>query len=202
MKQYKYDKLLGIRTGEDRRQILSFDENYNPYEPTSYETLETLLEHYPISKSDQFVDFGCGKGRVSFYLHHYTGVSTKGIEMMEEITEQALINLEGYRKKHPVRPQEIEFFTCLAEEYPVAKEDNRFYFFNPFSVNIFRKVVNNLLRSVEEHPRPIDLIIYYPDEEYIYYLEKDTSFGLVQEITVDCFFKKDADERILIYRLG
>lgn len=201
MKQYKYDKLLGIKTGEDRKKVLSSNENYNPYEPTAYETLETLLEHYTITESDHVVDFGCGKGRVNFFLHHFTGAQVNGIEMMDDFIEDAMVNLEGYKKMHPVRDNSIEFFVCLAEEYPITDEDNKFYFFNPFSVRIFQKVVDNILRSVENSPRSVDIILYYPHADYIYHLEKNTSFELVQEIIVECFYKNDSDERILIYRI-
>lgn len=200
MKQYKYDKLLGIRTGEDRYSLQSFNEHYNPYEPTSYETLEALLEHCPIKETDHVVDFGCGKGRVNFYLHYFTGASVIGVDMMEEFIESAIINLEGYRKKHLKKPNTIEFLTCLAEEYRITAEDNRFYFFNPFSVQIFQKVVNNILRSIEKHPRQVELVLYYPHKDYIYFLEKNTAFNLVQEIRIDGFYEKDNDERILIYQ--
>ncbi len=200
MKQYKYDKLLGIRTGEDRFVSPSFNTHYNPYEPTSYETLETLIEHYPIDKNDHIVDFGCGKGRVNFFLHHFTGASVKGIEMKDEFFEGAQINLEKYKKNFPDSTSTIEFLVCLAEEYRITERDNRFYFFNPFSVQIFQKVVNNILHSVEEYPRSVDIILYYPHEDYIYYLEKNTAFELIQEIKIDCFYKNDSDERILIYR--
>lgn len=201
MKQYKYDKLLGIRTGEDRFTKYSSNDHYNPYEPTSYETLETLLKHYPITEHDQVVDFGCGKGRVNFYLHYFTGASVRGVEMMDEFIEDALVNLERYRNKHPVQSERVEFFASLAEEYRIEAADNRFYFFNPFSVSIFQKVVQNILRSVEENARSVDIILYYPHEDYIYHLEKNTHFELVQEITLEALFKKDADERILIYRV-
>lgn len=201
MKQYKYDKLLGIRTGEDRYSLQSFNENYHPYEPTSYETLETLLRHYSIKSEDHVVDFGCGKGRVNFFLHHFTGASVKGIDMMDEFIVDAIVNLQGYKKKYPYRSHNIEFLVCLAEEYRIAEEDNRFYFFNPFSSDIFAKVVDNILRSVEKHPRSVDLILYYPHKDYIYHLEKNTHFELVQEMIVECFYKNDDDERILIYRI-
>ncbi|GGN55976.1 MULTISPECIES: class I SAM-dependent methyltransferase [Oceanobacillus] len=201
LKQYKYDKLLGIRTGANRFVKLPVSYHNNPYEATSYETLETLIEHYPITENDCFVDFGCGKGRINFYLHHFTGASVKGVEMEDDLLADAIENLAGYQMQHPDRLKRIEFLNCPAQEYQIAPEDNRFYFFNPFSVKIFQKVVHNILKSVEEYPRSIDLLIYYPHAEYIYYLEKNTSFELVQEITIDIFYKNDSDDRILIYRI-
>ncbi|MCF3944335.1 class I SAM-dependent methyltransferase [Oceanobacillus alkalisoli] len=201
MKQYKYDKLLGIRTRAGKFVQFPVSYHNNPYEATAYETLETLLEHYPITEDDCFVDFGCGKGRINFYLHHFTDASVKGVEMEDDLLEDALANLAGYQNKHPKHREGIEFFNCPAEEYPVAPEDNRFYFFNPFSVNIFQQVVQHILKSVEEHPRSVDLLLYYPHVEYIYYLEKNTSFEFIKEIPIDVFYKKDSDDRVLIYRI-
>lgn len=200
MKQYKYDKLLGIKTAEDKYTLLPPSLHYNPYEPTSYEALETLIEQYKLEEDDYVVDFGCGKGRMNFFLHHYTGATVKGVEMDERFIEDAIINREHYIKKHPNAGAGIEFIACLAEEYRITEQDNRFYFFNPFSVQIFTKVVNNILRSIETHPRSVDILLYYPHKEFIYYLEKNTTFELFKEIRLGGFYENNMNERILIYR--
>lgn len=200
MKQHKYDKLLGIKTREDKYKLLPSSLHYNPYEPTSYDALEALLENDAITDKDYIVDFGCGKGRLNFFLHHYTGAVVKGIEMDERFIEDAIVNREQYLKLHPGNPEKIEFIACLAEEYRITEKDNLFYFFNPFSVQIFTKVVNNILGSVEQSPRTVNIILYYPHEEYIYYLEKNTAFDLIEEIKLDGFYEKNNNERILIYR--
>lgn len=200
MKQYKYDKFLGIKTGEDKVTLLPPSLHYNPYEPTSYAALEALLKNYNIHADDHFVDFGCGKGRMNFFLHHFTKAAMKGIEMNDCFIEDALINLEHYIRKNPEAKDKIEFIACLAEEYQVTDKDNRFYFFNPFSVHIFSKVINNILHAVEKAPRSVDILIYYPHEEYIYHLEKNTSFELFQEIRIDGYYEQNQHERILIYR--
>lgn len=201
MKQYKYDKLFGVKTGEDKFLLVPSSYHYNPYEPTSYEALETLIDAYEIKADDTIVDFGSGKGRANFFLHHYTGATVKGVEMDERFIEDAIINLNNYLKKYPGARGGIEFISCLAEEYRITEADNRFYFFNPFSVQIFTKVIHNILRSIEEFPRSVDLVLYYPHEEFIYYLEKNTSFELEQEIKLAGLYEQNSNERILIYRL-
>ena len=56
----------------------------------------------------------------------------------------------NYLKKHKNSEDQIHFQCCLAEEYQINPSDNRFYFFNPFSIQIFMKIINNILISVEK----------------------------------------------------
>ena len=76
-----------------------------------------------------------------------------------------------------------------------------FYFFNPFSLQLFIKVLNNILISVEEFPREIDLIFYYPSEEYIDYLENYTALTLKKEIPVHNLYLIDKRQKFSIYTL-
>ncbi|NMA65246.1 MAG: SAM-dependent methyltransferase, partial [Clostridiaceae bacterium] len=126
-------------------------------------------------------------------------IPVTGIETNEITYEEALENKTGYRKKAKNITAPITFKYGLAQHYKIDKEDNCFYFFNPFSAHIFRKVVHNILRSVEKHRRTVDLILYYPIREYIDFLETSTPFTIINEIRVpDASNKK---EKFLIYRL-
>jgi len=58
----------------------------------------------------------------------------------------------------------------------------------------------HMLKSVEKHPREIDIILYYPISDYIDYLEIMTPFELHREIQVPHLYKINNDERFLIYR--
>ena len=95
----------------------------------------------------------------------------------------------------------IEFLNIFAEEYKISSTDNKFYFFNPFSVQIFIKVVTNIIYSVVDEYRPVDLILYYPSDDYIYYLENYTIFQLIKEIKLNKHYEQDNREKILVYRL-
>lgn len=198
MKEHYYDKLLHIKTGayeKEPNQSL----HYYPYEPTEYRVLETLLEQYQLDENDCLVDFGSGKGRLCFFLHYHKQASVKGVEMVETFHGDAMKNKKSYLKKTKQNIDKIQFYCCLAEEYDIKDVDNRFYFFNPFSIRIFEKIINNILRSVERFPREVELILYYPSEDYIFYLEDQTVFQLKEEITLPGMYEKNPDERFLIY---
>lgn len=199
MKEQEGDKMLGIQTA-GIQQGFHDSLHYNRYEPTPYELLERLFNTVNLVPDDRVVDFGCGKGRLNFYLHHRFAVSTVGVEMDAGFIDEALKNRDSYERRHPSAKGRIEFRCCLAEEYKVHPKDNMFYFFNPFSAQIFMKVIRNILRSVEKRPRKVELILFYPSHDYIEFLDRRTAFELVDEITLPRI-EKDGGERFLVYRL-
>jgi SAM-dependent methyltransferase len=201
MKEHNYDELLNIETeGNQRGYNKSF--HYHRYEPTPYSALEKLFEEYELTSSDHIVDFGCGKGRLNFFIHHLFQASVTGIEMNEKLCEEAMENKANYLIKAKDNKGEIQFQCCLAEKYEINPLDNTFYFFNPFTIPIFWKIINNILVSVEKFKREVDVILYYPSEDYIYYLENHTLFELIKEIQLPGLYENNANERFLIYRLA
>ncbi|AIK37229.1 class I SAM-dependent methyltransferase [Bacillus pseudomycoides] len=200
MNEQYYDAILNIKTvGEQKGFNKSL--HYHRYEPTPYSGLEILLNQYEMKSSDRIVDFGCGKGRLNFYIHHACGASAVGIEMNEMFYKEAMENLERYAKKSRNSKDKIQFQCCLAQEYEIDPRDNRFYFFNPFSVQVFMNVINNILLSVEEVEREIEIILYYPSEDYIFFLENQTAFELKEEVRLPGVYERNGNERFLVYGL-
>lgn len=197
MKEYYYDKLLYIKTVGYQKGF-SNSLHYHRYEPTPYSALEQLFDRYELKSTDQVVDFGCGKGRLNFYINYFFQSKTVGIEMNEDFYQEALKNSRQYFKKVKRKEDKVQFKCCLAEEYEIQPSDNRFYFFNPFSIQIFMVVIRNILLSQEKAERGIEIILYYPSEDYIYYLENQTSFELKKEINLA---DGNPNERFLIYGL-
>lgn len=194
----KYEQSLGIKTSGLREwKKKGFD--YHRYEATPYQALRALFQEYKLKKTDEVVDFGCGRGRVSFYIHHHFHIPVTGIEVNDLTYDEALDNKARYRQraKHITAPLYFEY--GLAEQYDVKETQNVFYFFNPFSVQIFEKVIKNILYSVANSKRPIDLILYYPMPDYVRFLRMHTSFRLINKVKVPG--AKDPREMFKIYRL-
>lgn len=77
----KWDKLLKIKTsGRDDTQA---DQYRYPYEPTPYSVLERLANTGYIRKGNTLLDYGCGKGRVDYFLSYQTRCHSIGIEYDE-----------------------------------------------------------------------------------------------------------------------
>lgn len=201
MNEQYYDAVLHIKTvGEQKEFYKSL--HYHRYEPTPYHALETLFAQYDLKSSDRVVDFGCGKGRLNFYIHHFYHASVVGIEMNETFYKEAMENRDRYIKKEKKGRDKIHFQCCLAQEYEIDPLDNKFYFFNPFSVQVFMNVINNILFSVEQVEREVELILYYPSEDYIYFLDNQTLFELKEEVRLPGLYERNSNERFLVYRLG
>jgi SAM-dependent methyltransferase len=201
MKEKYYDDLLNIYTRGEQKDF-NGSLHYHRYEPTPYSALEILFEQYELKGSDRVVDFGCGKGRLNFYINYRFQSTVVGIEMNETFFEDAFINRRNYLKKSNKSQSLVHFQNCLAEEYEIDPLDNRFYFFNPFSLQIFMIVVNNILVSVEKEKREIEIVLYYPSEDYIYFLNNHPSFQLKQEVTLADLYKHNPNERFMIYKLA
>ena len=77
-----------------------------------------------------------------------------------------------------------------------------FFFFNPFSDRVLRKVMDRILWSWYENPRKMRLFFYYPNDEYLVYLMTMYALHFVEELDCrDLFPGKDERERILIFEL-
>ena len=73
-----WDKLLQIKTSG--RDDSNSDQYHYPYEPTPYSVLERLGNSGLIRKKDVLLDYGCGKGRVDFFLSYQVKCRSIGIE--------------------------------------------------------------------------------------------------------------------------
>lgn len=199
MQEKDYETLLNINTSGEDKYHTSL--HYHRYEPTPYAVLEQLFQIYPLHETDSIIDYGCGKGRLNFFIHHKCRASVTGIEMNEIFYRNAVENQASYFKKYPSKENKINFLCGLAEDYEIKANDNKFYFFNPFSIQIFRKIIENILISMELHPRCVDLILYYPSDEYIYYLEHKTGFSQIHDITFSNNHRNHR-ERLVVYQLS
>ena len=189
-----WDKLLQIQTCG--RDDTNSDEYRYPYEPTPYCVLERLADSGLIGKGDGVLDYGCGKGRVDFFLSYRTQAKTIGIEYDPHIYEDALAN-----QKTAATKAAADFVLTRAEEYQVPPDVNRCYFFNPFSAEILHSVMARIMESYYENPRELFLFFYYPSDEYIAYLMSVDELDFYDEIECDDLFTGDPRERIMIFTL-
>ena len=189
----EWDNILHIRTTGRDDSIA--DLTRYPYEPTDYCVLERLAGSGYFSKRNTLLDYGCGKGRVDFFLAYQTKCHAIGVEYNERLYARAVQN-----KENALAGGRVSLTLIDATEYAVPASVDRVFFFNPFSVDILRKVIANLLISRSEHPREILLFFYYPSEFYLEYLTNLPRLTLID--LIDCHTNKDSDprEKLMIYQ--
>jgi SAM-dependent methyltransferase len=194
MTEEQWDKKLKIHT--TGRLDGHADQYHYPYEPTPYVVLERLAESGYLKKENILVDYGCGKGRVGFFLHYAAGCTSLGLEYDAAIFQQAEEN-----KRTAAKGQGTMFYHADAADFPITKADS-FYFFNPFSVEILKSVMGRIMESYYDAPRRMRLFFYYPNDEYLVYLMTMYALHFVEEIDCrDLFPGKDERERILVFEL-
>ena len=198
--EQRWDRLLRIKTGgRDDSHAGAF--NF-PYEPTPYCVLERLASRGYIEKRNTLVDYGCGKGRVPLFMSYQTRCRSYGVEYDKDIYNRALRNVgecpAGNR---------VNIMLTRAEAFEIPGEADRFYFFNPFSVEILKKVLKRIMEihyvnqataaSSSNTTAPADrlLFFYYPSQEYISVLHAMDELTLVEDIDCTDLSPDTANER-------
>ena len=101
---------------------------------------------------------------------------------------------------HIYRPKQIKYSKMLHNGCNFS-DCNR-YFFNPFSLEILRKVMARIRESYYEKPRQMQLYFYYPSDEYMAYLMTVEELTFLDEIDCrDLFSGDNPRERIVIFEL-
>ncbi|MDY2593520.1 MAG: methyltransferase domain-containing protein [Oliverpabstia sp.] len=192
----RWERFLQIRTmGRDDSNA---DQYRYPYEPTPYSVLERLANTGLIRKDNTLLDYGCGKGRIDFFLSYQTRCQSIGIEYDERIYEKAIEN-----KETAISSGRVTIELTNAENFIVSEIVDRIYFFNPFSVEILQKVISRIVDSYYENMRFIQLFFYYPSDEYITYLMTVDELIFADEIDCqDLFPGNDSREKIVVFEMG
>lgn len=202
--ELRMDALLGIHTtGRDESHAT---QDSNPYEPTPYAVLERLANSGLTGKRNLLVDYGCGKGRVGLYLAYQARCRSVGVERDPLLLEAARRNRSSaHFLQRPHVADRISFELADAAAYAPPAEADRFYFFNPFSVEVFAQVLEHIRRSLEDAPRAAAVLLYYPDDAYLGLLAQTHWLAADPDAYIDCrnlFGGGDPRETVLVYRAG
>ncbi|MBQ3253176.1 MAG: hypothetical protein IJA65_01350 [Acholeplasmatales bacterium] len=189
------DRFLKIKTtGRD-------DTNANfinfPYEATPYSVLQVLSNSGYVTKKDKIIDFGSGKGRVDFYLAYNNKAKMIGVEYDERLYNTALEN-----HKNSISSSKVDFINICASKFIIPIDITGAYFFNPFSIDILKEVINNIRISKNKNNREIKLFFYYPSNEYLEYLNNNEDIIHIENLDcMDLFKNGHKREYIAIYKI-
>jgi SAM-dependent methyltransferase len=160
------------------RDLGAADEERIDYIPSPWLFARRMFRGLEVTPDDVFVDFGSGKGRVVYLVaRNYRLKRVVGIELTEELNEIARENIDRSRRR--LKTKNVELITADATQARIPPDMTFAYFFNPFLGETFRKVLDNICRSLDESPRRLTLIYANPVERAV--VEQTGRFRLIRE---------------------
>ena len=178
------DNQLGIETRKIRKAGSS--KKYRRTESTPYMALNLLAERlqendfkFKDGEEMQLVDFGSGQGRVAIVLNSKLGINVTGVEVNETTHKEAVDNYEKYKVKNTETHGVVSFENTIAQNYEFKENDNTFFFFNSFHVDIFKEMVAKIEKHAEETGKEHRIILYYPTLPFVLHLHDESKFYLM-----------------------
>jgi SAM-dependent methyltransferase len=130
------------------------------YIPVRPANARAAMRELPIKNHSQytFIDMGSGKGRMLFLAAEHSFRKVEGVEFVVGLHEQALDNIRrnNHRKQKCV---DIESINANAAEFEFPNEKLVICVFNPFGPEVLSRMLTNLERSLERHPRHVILLV-------------------------------------------
>jgi SAM-dependent methyltransferase len=145
------------------------------YQACNYYILENGFNYLrSINENNNIVDFGCGKGRALVVAAWFEFKNITGIDFAKALCISAEQNIKKVKLLYPSAT-----FNVVCDDvvnYKIKKEQNVFFFFNPFDEVIMLEVVKNILASLKEKSRKVYIMYVNP-------VHKETflSAGFVEE---------------------
>lgn len=153
------ESLLGVTTGGDV-DASDWYPDATGYQPTPYGALPAILPN--VNSDDIFIDLGCGKGRVLWFLATRRKLKRiVGIEIVPELVQIARKNMAKCGLLTPVSVVEGD-----ASEVDLS-EGTVYFLFNPFGEKTLRKVLENIRNSLLAHPRSIRILYCNPELAHV-----------------------------------
>ena len=135
---------------------------HSPYQPTDPALFHEILSGLQTDFSEfTFVDVGSGKGRALLMAADYPFRRILGIELFPGLHGIALDNIRNY-KSETKKCFAIESICADARIFEFPMEPMVLYLFNPLPEAGLREMLQNLERSLNEHPRPVFILYSNP----------------------------------------
>ena len=179
----RFDKRLGVET-VDMVPVEQMDVTEKQklgvirYEPTPFMEFGYVISRLPISHERySFIDLGSGKGRALLMATKFRFSQIVGVEFSTALHRTAQGNLEHYRDQDAT--QRCRSICADATTFTFPDNPLVVFMFRPFGADILTRVINNLRRSYEQHPRHMIVVYGNPHHRHLF----DESRFLVQTRT-------------------
>lgn len=139
----------------------------SPYQATEPAFFHEMFQALAIDFSQfTFIDLGSGKGRTLLMAADYPFRRIVGLELVPTLHAAAVKNIEIYKSENR-RCFAVESICADARQFVFPPEPTVLYLFNPLPPEGLAKVVANLEKSLDEHPRVLYVLYHNPSLERI-----------------------------------
>jgi ribosomal protein L11 methylase PrmA len=137
------------------------------YQASNYYLLEQGFNYLrSINENNNITDFGCGKGRALVVAAYFGFKNITGIDFAKALCLSAEQNVQKTKLVYP-----SVVFNIICDDvvnYKIKKEQNVFFFFNPFDEVVMLAVVKNILSSLKEKSRKVYIMYVNPVHKEIF----------------------------------
>jgi predicted RNA methylase len=140
---------LGISTRGVENVAASTTERGH-YGTIPYITIHNVLNSLALTPTDEFVDLGCGKGRVICCVSRLAVAEVIGVEYMSKLCDDARRNIKTMKGKC----SPVTVVNMPAEEFDYTK-GTVYYLFHPFGPQTLQKVVDGIKNSFLKRKRTV-----------------------------------------------
>lgn len=129
------------------------------YHPTTVSALKRIFARLRIDYPNyQFIEFGAGKGRVVLWAARLPFARVVGVEYSDILCEAATRNVAQVAGREEFKAP-IEIRCVDAAEFAIPRTPCVFYFYNPFTNDVARKVFDNIAAARAGAPRR-DIVVW------------------------------------------
>lgn len=132
------------------------------YVPSEWHVLPRALRYLRAGADDVFIDFGCGKGRVVHQAARWPLRRVIGVEVSPHLAAFARALVREHR--HGYRCRSVEIVVSDATRFEIPDDLSIAYFYDPFRGEILDTVLENIIASIDRHPRRVRLIYVHPSQ--------------------------------------
>lgn len=161
---YARQLIFDVRHGVDTRGTLYHAQDVDAwaharaYQPVGGRSFSRPLAGLDIDRrAFTFVDLGCGKGKALLLAARAGFGRVVGVELSEELAAIARANVAA-----AATATEIEVLTQDATRYAFPDAPIVVFLYHPFDEPVLQPVLDNLERSLREHPREAYLVYVAP----------------------------------------
>jgi hypothetical protein len=172
MQGRRWDRKYGVETGGhielDALTVVGINKELGAtFVSSSPSTFGHVARFFPGSRDKYtYIDFGSGKGRTLFLAALSGFRSIIGVEFSAALCEKARENVLAFR---PSRGPSADFQIVHADatEYHLPTDDLVLYFASPFKLELWHKMLANIVQSLNETPRKIVIMVTGSHQETI-----------------------------------